>query len=753
MDKQKVLEYLKQQSRPEALGDIAKALGLDHAEAARHLQALSRENQAFRSVKDGHAYYSANPADGEGAIPTQAFIDGIQKGMQAALGGAGVTAQTAQGGGATDVLLSLMNNASDQDAELPAESPVNWTYDGGLKFENERFSVPIPDGFRIVTCAERAFAAVPEASGITDGADADNLSQAEVQILDGKMLGGAIEDPVLADSEIYPVLIENMGYKQANGMRQMEKGPLAALTNDVQMKTKDNCLVVSVQTGTGYSHMVETMTCDGIKMLRVQTSHTPRAKVEQELEALLNWIAKLEWKREMPRRPLDDPALTKDVFAWLKAVQKRTVQLANYRSMAVDNEVNRRDRNLSGADEFKALVHEVIKAAEPVFVRFFSEITAALSGIEAPDLNKVREVVDQAKGFYPVNVGADGIDSFTVEGSDEIKKRMAAMNDALAQKERAIREKEEAERRAEEQRKAEERARREAEERKKKEALRQAAEADAKRRSALEDADRAQYDAFMAQYNQTRQACEEEKKALSQRLENRRQELAGLGLFKFSAKKEARADIERMEAEQRALPGQQKEKLAGLWKALTADQIQTILRHLAMQVLAGRDNSQREDVQKFAESSLQDFQITFNQIANAIEQLKKRGQIVELANAGAPKLRAVKAGETAESILEAERRRVEEERKREEARKAEEQRQRKEDAALIADIMNVLVDGESHSISEIMSGVNSFRRQFKGKECSFADVQRALGWMKQDGQVKFGRAPYATRNKVGYYMA
>ena len=769
MDKTKVLEYLKKQARPVALGEIAAALGLEHAQAAQLLQRLSRENLAFRSVKDGHAFYSADPTEGEGAIPTQAFIDGIQGRLQGVLGGSGMKAQSVTGNTSTDVLLSVNNGGSEADdqasdkpsiadflnnirdgmtgGELPPESPVHWTFDKGLMFENDQYSLPIPDGFRFVDDPTRAFMAVPESHG-----EGEEAGTAEVQIMDSNLMGGAIGHPVLADSEVYPALVGSMGYTLAEQMRaKMAGNPLMSLTgdNDIRLKLDGAANVLSIQTLMGYSHMVMTMTCDGMKSIRVQTQHTPSGEVEREQEALLGWIKSLKWKHEMPRQPLNDPALVESGKAWLEALNKKLGQMNTVRQMAVQNEVNGRGGHFADEADFEQVIRGAVATIEPVFRRTFGEIADALSQVHDPDLKEIRKILDIALEWFPVKVGSNVIASeVVIQADDATREVMERMNGALKALEQEESARKEAERRAREQRKAEEHARRRAEEQAKREQQLSQAKAEAKRRAELEQADREKYQAFLSRYEQVKVNCRAEREAISKRLNERSAELNSLGFFKFSAKKEAKADVERITAELNAFPQKERQTLGQVWPQAEAELREAVCRVLVLDYIKAHPLSQQGIIlsQGMGEKEYASFGVS--DANRALEQLTRDKRIVHLEEG----YRCLKDDETAKAVLQAERERKEQERRRAEAAAAERERQKKEDLPLCADILNILVDGEAHSIGEILQEVNKMRKQFKLPDYSFADVQRALGWMKEDKQVAYGRPQYASRNRMGYYM-
>ena len=215
-----------------------------------------------------------------------------------------------------------------------------------------------------------------------------------------------------------------------------------------------------------------------------------------------------------------------------------------------------------------------------------------------------------------------------------------------------------------------------------------------------------------------------------------------------AAKKEAKADVERITAELNAFPQKERQTLGQVWPQAEAELREAVCRVLVLDYIKAHPLSQQGIIlsQGMGEKEYASFGVS--DANRALEQLTRDKRIVHLEEG----YRCLKDDETAKAVLQAERERKEQERRRAEAAAAERERQKKEDLPLCADILNILVDGEAHSIGEILQEVNKMRKQFKLPDYSFADVQRALGWMKEDKQVAYGRPQYASRNRMGYYM-
>lgn len=706
MNKEKMLEYLMTLSQPAALEQIAGAVGLTRRETAQLLQQLSRENKAFRSLRGGHAYYSADPAKGEGALPSQAFIDRLN---------------SVPGNGMPGLFGGLFGGqpAVSPAAVLSEASPVHWTFTQGRRFENEQFSVAIPNGFALAPDPGdgRAFTAVPE------GFEQDSAS-APVQIMDSSYSPQEPE-PVCADPEPILEAGEKMAWDIVGRLDLNDPG-------QVTMKRFGSGSVIALRIGPAVSYMLVFPLCRGTKMFRVLTQETPEDRRGEETDALIRWADSFRWKNPLAPVAMDDPALTRDPAAWLAALEKKIVSLATFRRVLVENTVRRASRENGGFRDVRQMEETFARALsgtfDPVMERTLSAIAAGLRAVDGVTAEQRAEKVETLKKLYPVRVKVGDDMQIEHEASPAIRE----IYDRMARDLDSLREEQEAKARAElealERKQALEREQEEARRREREAQKRRVFEEEQARREEKVRLMREARDRLAERYRETEKACREDASALEERLRARRTELAGMGLLKLGAKKQARADIESMEAEQRALPERQKRRLLEVWKNADQEQRRQAVDALVYDYVI-QHNAANEGGAVDALKGLPYMNFDAGTVRQALERLRLADILIEEEEDGQTRWRSYRDGETIEQVRLAREQaaRIKAAREEEERRKREEQERENETIKL--DILTYLCSGIHASASEIKSAVPSL------KDMSIMKISAILRMLKLEGRV------------------
>ena len=147
---EKIYDLLNEKKEPLTIGQInslPEFSTLSRQELSAILKKLQKSGDLYRKVVDGKAYYSADPAEGEGLNPNQVFIQGTVNRLNNALNG-GNDKQSQM----IELLKSLSRNSSEEKAEPNIQvntSVLNFTFNNRNTIETENYSIMIPDGFRV----------------------------------------------------------------------------------------------------------------------------------------------------------------------------------------------------------------------------------------------------------------------------------------------------------------------------------------------------------------------------------------------------------------------------------------------------------------------------------------------------------------------------------------------------------------------------------------------------------------------------
>lgn len=176
---EKIYDYLEKAGEPVSIGEICKEkefAGMSRKSIAHELLEMTRQNAAFRNLKDGKAYYSANSSYEVGRNAVQENISSI-KSVESKFEIAGEDL--------AKVLLNVLEIAEPEvNPDLLVDiSEVVLSYSENKTVESDGFSMRIPDSFQIVNNDERDFVAYL-ANPAAEDKDMD-LGGTLIQILPG----------------------------------------------------------------------------------------------------------------------------------------------------------------------------------------------------------------------------------------------------------------------------------------------------------------------------------------------------------------------------------------------------------------------------------------------------------------------------------------------------------------------------------------------------------------------------------------
>jgi len=490
MDNEKLYDFLVAAGKPMSIGQIhaqPEFSGVSRRELAQALQQLAAENIAFRSVRQGKAYYSANSADGVSRNPCQTNIANIASAMNAAFSGM-QNPELQNVGNAIRAMDALFQ---DQEEEA-TDAPFRFTYNDGIIADCELYTIAIPDGFHLEMGRDgRDFVA-----WLPDG-EMEDMEDARITLFAGQLSSNGInqDQPWILCPELLTGVIQASQWQmkiqtdRILGPSEMGEVPQTGEVSGSYLYSSNNYQIMI-----GFP--------DGIKQMRVLVQDAGM-KRETYHQVVIQWIGTLKLKKgfvQLPPvdseqyLPLTDENLKKwdDVTAhWME----RLAAILNIRNQARVSQFRHEQSN--GAGSMTLLKKDVRKNAEESMDSFEAacrEMVAFLKRAAAHDpseknLLKVREIIQDCLGNLSMNfnLGEDKVSLTSVclqEFKDALE--LPEIHAILAEQERIEAEKKAAEeaerkRREEERRLAEEKRKKEAEERRLAEEARRREEEERKR--------------------------------------------------------------------------------------------------------------------------------------------------------------------------------------------------------------------------------------------------------------------------------
>lgn len=134
--KDKILDFVKTQSEPVLISDIAKGVDYDLTTTQKAVLELHQEGVLFRSVSKGKAFFSASGGKGEGLTPVQTGNARVARTMNSVLGGGPVPIEA----------------TVDDDGDEPHKPfDIKLTFTQGKRLKFKDYSIGVPDGFEYKT--------------------------------------------------------------------------------------------------------------------------------------------------------------------------------------------------------------------------------------------------------------------------------------------------------------------------------------------------------------------------------------------------------------------------------------------------------------------------------------------------------------------------------------------------------------------------------------------------------------------------
>lgn len=529
MTKKALLEYLNKANKPASISEIMRDLAAgksdqEHQQISRMLQTLKREGQVFRSVKQGHAYYSTDASQGEGTTGTQNFIDQLSSFF------------SPQGA-----------DSVQEESELPATSPVYWSFQQNLRMDLEELSLPIPDGFAIVPDKERGCIAVEKGYE-------HNREDAPIQILPGQLLNTGFQDD--EDLDLVKLFATFHMYETMLNMSQSN----AFFRQEARVKEFAYGAIGAMQALNAFSYLVLFVARNGLRVLRIQTHDTPLAEYEKEMDAIIAWFNRAKPKKLPESIRLDRPEYARNPQKLLQAVEKIKKNLSSCAGAYAN--IGIMEKRLTG-EEFEPGEGETIikrqfsKAQRLIKTRVF-EIDAALKAVANPPKDLSKKAYDIINALFPLKIPLDG-QQVSIPVDSEIQACLKRWKDGEAGEASAQEESEKAARAAqqaaekrrqqqEEQKRAEEERKRKAEEaRRREEAERQKKLEDERNRAAREaalaiKAQKEQEEAKKRAEEERKRKAEEARRAEEERKkkqEEERRQAAAKALWEAEEKRKA----------------------------------------------------------------------------------------------------------------------------------------------------------------------------------------------------------------------
>lgn len=559
MDYEKVYDYLEKQEKPLSIGQInsfEEFKDVSRAELSEALRELAAENLVFRSLRDGKAYYSTNPAEGVSQNPCQKNIADLAGIMNQAFSRAGMSEKERN---LNDAFRALGNLFAEFEDELPdndedeKDNGKIFVYNDGQEVEMSNCFVAIPDGFAVKKDIEdREFIAWYPA-------DNESYNGADVVIYCGSNSGKNLAEA-------------NSDYINAHMIKNIAENVIWKLRASNFLLSRSDVLSIPIKGQVGGAGMYDTCNyhlhlgfSDCLQQFRIFINDA--RNVTDYFEEISDWVSRIRLKKEFTEL---DPLYSEE---WLPLTQKGAEKWCNNFEAHINRhsgvyrtDVEKRIAMFENDDndnsmlilkkDLRKIVKENLDALESCFLDALKMLESVPCDKDTVVyLNQMQEKVSESTGLlqFEINLGDECTIETSSEYTDEIETRLASIPALVEYKEEKKRI--EAEKAAEEKAKkeAEEKARKEAQEAKLKyqETVKAYTEAlkerendirrsiDMQKQNMREDL-KAQY---RAEKEKTIGQINRNIEMLKNQLNEKTRELSSLGFFKFSDKNRLKEEI------------------------------------------------------------------------------------------------------------------------------------------------------------------------------------------------------------------
>lgn len=136
--KNRIFDFVKTQSEPVLISDIARGVNCDLKTTQKAVLELHREGVLFRSLSNGKALFSANSENGEGLMPVQTENARVAQTLNVALGG-------------SPTPIEESTDTDDVGDDLHRSFDIRLSFTQGKRLKFNDYSIGIPDGFEYKT--------------------------------------------------------------------------------------------------------------------------------------------------------------------------------------------------------------------------------------------------------------------------------------------------------------------------------------------------------------------------------------------------------------------------------------------------------------------------------------------------------------------------------------------------------------------------------------------------------------------------
>lgn len=561
--KDKILGFVKAQSEPVLISAIAKGVGCELAEAQKAVLELRREGVLFRSLSNGKALISANSKNGEGLTPVQEGHARVARTLDAALGRGPASATDSADG-------------ADDGSRSPFDIKLSFSQGKTLQFKD--YSIGIPDGFVYKTDVNGRDFAIWMPS--PEGSNADELDVDGVPIMTPVVLK---ENAFKSPSEALSMLNVKKTYAYAMTSGLLQKNILKTVPEILDTQNIAayyyRGLMSNYEVRPLFNHYVKSFS------LKVDPEIDPEDDSKDpgriNFNAMLSaWIDTVKLSEPYPtRKSLDDPeffngGITKAAITkWREYAVGWANQHTALCTMAIQYEVHKYNATHSAWS---------FTACKPTMLSYLKEEAANYNKMLAEALNCVNRLNGTCPDDVFLLLGKQALEFATMDScsrqidADEIAVETDAPQVRAKIKEMSLP--------IEEKVKATEHSRKEAKisepSKKPKKTPEQKKDRAEPVRKTLEQElkeEQAKLDPFIKE-------METEREPVRKQYEEAERELAGLGFFSFSRKKELRerlaalkASMDAIQAKHEKLMEIQKKKVGDLKKLY--DTLQIVVEH------------------------------------------------------------------------------------------------------------------------------------------------------------------------------
>lgn len=256
---EKIAEFLGEQNSPVSVADFMADMRFSALKREELLEILldeSREGKVHYSLREGKAYFSGTPLEDEVTNPARSFISNMKTNLASVLAASQVNnGASAKVQGAAPQ--GIFNQVFEGVKEIGTQKEVpHFTYKEGKRCGDERYSIAIPDGFRIQkNVDDRAFVA-----WLPNEDEPDQYESGKVILFDGTFQQINMDEmPVLPEQMM--AISEMVSWKSQSTMNSLFKTEIFSVWNgEVGGTIRLNGTHAYIQLGFP----------DGIKIIRIQ---------------------------------------------------------------------------------------------------------------------------------------------------------------------------------------------------------------------------------------------------------------------------------------------------------------------------------------------------------------------------------------------------------------------------------------------------------------------------------------------------